>query len=246
MADYTPKATITLKSKASMPTTSLDQQRAAYAWQCVQNVPNDYDKLAKAAPALIMNNGLMQALAFYQDKGKTKEGVMDRYHALNVHLMRWLGRQFGGNNFPAEQTASFDTVMPALIAVNVWKMFPFVALMVLAGLQAVPETLYEAARVDGANLWQEIRFVMLPQLRLVLASVTLILTIWGFNGITIIYTMTRGGPANRSLITPIQIFKQAFEFLRFSEAAALSVLLFAFLALLTLAYLRIFRAASDE
>lgn len=114
MADYTPKATITLKSKASMPTTSLDQQRAAYAWQCVQNVPNDYDKLAKAAPALIMNNGLMQALAFYQDKGKTKEGVMDRYHALNTHLMRWLGRQFGGNNFPAEQTASFDTVMPAL------------------------------------------------------------------------------------------------------------------------------------
>ncbi len=139
-----------------------------------------------------------------------------------------------------------DTVMPALIAVNVWKMFPFVALMVLAGLQAVPETLYEAARVDGANLWQEIRFVMLPQLRLVLASVTLILTIWGFNGITIIYTMTRGGPANRSLITPIQIFKQAFEFVRFGEAAALSVMLFAFLALLTLAYLRLFRAASED
>ncbi|MDS4057089.1 MAG: type III-B CRISPR module-associated protein Cmr5 [Candidatus Contendobacter sp.] len=114
MADYTPKATITSKSKAPMPTTSLDQQRAAYAWQCVQNVPKDYDKLAKAAPALIMNNGLMQTLAFYQDKGKTKEGVMDRYHALNAHLMRWLGQQFGGNSFPSAQNASFDTVMPAL------------------------------------------------------------------------------------------------------------------------------------
>ncbi|MDG4554100.1 MAG: type III-B CRISPR module-associated protein Cmr5 [Candidatus Competibacter sp.] len=114
MADYTPKATITLKSKAPLPTTSLDQQRAAYAWKCVQNVPKDYDKLAKAAPALIMNNGLMQALAFYQDKGKTKEGVMDRYHALNAHLMRWLGQQFGGNSFPSAQNASFDTVMPAL------------------------------------------------------------------------------------------------------------------------------------
>ncbi len=138
-----------------------------------------------------------------------------------------------------------STVMPALIAVNVWKMFPFVALMVLAGLQSVPESLYEAARVDGANLWQEIRFVMLPQLRLVLASVTLILTIWGFNGITIIFTMTRGGPANRSLITPIQIFKQAFEFLRFNEAAALSVLLFLFLAVLTFLHLRLFRATAD-
>ena len=99
MADYTPKATISLKSKASLPTTSLDQQRAAYAWQCVQNLPKDYDKLAKGAPALIMNNGLMQALAFYQDKGKTKEGVMDRYHALNAHLRCWLGRQLGGTIF---------------------------------------------------------------------------------------------------------------------------------------------------
>lgn len=114
MADNKLKATITLKSKTPMLSTSLDQQRAAYSWECVQHIPKDYDKLAKAAPALVMNNGLMQALAFYQDKGKTKEGIMDRYHALNAHLMRWLGRQFSGNSFPSEQNASFDTVMPAL------------------------------------------------------------------------------------------------------------------------------------
>ena len=115
------KATVAKKPESSpkteervMPST-LDQQRAAYAWECVQNIPKDYDKLAKAAPALIMNNGLMQTLAFYQNKGKTQEGVMDRYHALNAHLMRWLGRRFGGgNNFPSEQNASFNTVMPAL------------------------------------------------------------------------------------------------------------------------------------
>jgi multiple sugar transport system permease protein len=140
---------------------------------------------------------------------------------------------------PVGWLISRDTVLPSLIAVNVWKMFPFVAVMVLAGLQAVPETLYEAARVDGATFLQEVRFIMLPQLRAVLLSVTLLLTIWGFNGITIIYAMTRGGPANRSLITPIQIFKHAFEFIRFNEAAALSVLLFGFLALLTIAYLRL-------
>lgn len=102
-------ATITRKVRPS-----LDQQRAAYAWKCVQNIPKDYDKLAKAAPALIMNNGLMQTLAFYQDKGKTKEGVMDRYHALNAHLMCWLGRQFSDNEFPSEQDVSFETVMSAL------------------------------------------------------------------------------------------------------------------------------------
>ena len=152
----------------------------------------------------------------------------------------------GAIEAPVGWLTNRDTVMPALIAVNVWKMFPFVALMVLAGLQSIPDTLYEAARVDGANLWQEIRFVMLPQLRLVLTSVSLILTIWGFNGITIIYAMTRGGPANRSLITPIQIFKHAFEFLRFNEAAALSVLLFLGLAALTAIYLYVFSRTQED
>ena len=137
-----------------------------------------------------------------------------------------------------------DTVMPALIAVNVWKMFPFVAVMVLAGLQAVPETLYEAARVDGVTFWDEVRHIMLPQLRAVLLSVTLLLLIWGLNAITIIYAMTRGGPANRSLITPIQIFTEAFEFFQFNQAAALSVAFFVITGIFIVIYLRV--SASNE
>ncbi len=137
-----------------------------------------------------------------------------------------------------------DTVMPALIAVNVWKMFPFVAVMILAGLQAVPETLYEAARVDGATFWDEVRHIMLPQLRAVLLSVTLLLLIWGLNAITIIYAMTRGGPANRSLITPIQIFTEAFEFFQFNQAAALSVAFFVITGIFIVIYLRV--SASNE
>ena len=68
-----------------------------------------------------------------------------------------------------------DTVMPALIAINAWKLFPFVAVMVLAGLQTVPNELYESARIDGANFWQEVRHIMLPQLRAVLTAITLLL-----------------------------------------------------------------------
>lgn len=136
-----------------------------------------------------------------------------------------------------------DTVMPALIAVNTWKMYPFVAVMVLAGLQGIPASLYEAARVDGATFWHEVRYITLPQLRPVLGSVLLLLLIWGFNAITLIYTMTRGGPANRSLIVPIQIFRQAFEFFDFHLAAATSVLLFLFLTALIAGYLRLFGRA---
>ncbi|PPD18460.1 MAG: type III-B CRISPR module-associated protein Cmr5 [Methylobacter sp.] len=70
---------------------SLDQQRAAYAWQKVQalhpNIKSEYGKLAKGAPALIMNNGLMQTLAFYQDK----KG--DHYKELNQHIIDWLWKR---------------------------------------------------------------------------------------------------------------------------------------------------------
>ena len=129
------------------------------------------------------------------------------------------------------------TVLPALVAVNVWKMFPFVAIMVLAGLQAIPASLYEAARVDGASFWQEVRFIMLPQLRPILAVITLLLLIAGVNSITIIYGTTRGGPADRSLITSIQIFVESFEQFRFNRGSALSALFFAVSTVFIVAYI---------
>jgi multiple sugar transport system permease protein len=138
-----------------------------------------------------------------------------------------------------------DTVMPALIAINAWKLFPFVAVMVLAGLQTVPNELYEAARIDGANFWQEVRHVMLPQLRAVLTAITLLLVIWGLNAITIIYTITRGGPANRTLITPIQIFRYAFELFQFNQAAALSVMFFAVTVIFVAIYIKLFATRSE-
>jgi multiple sugar transport system permease protein len=139
-----------------------------------------------------------------------------------------------------------DLVLPSLIAVNVWKMFPFVAIMVLAGLQSLPDTLYEAARVDGAGFLDEVRYIMLPHLRPILMSVSLLLFIWGINGITIIYTMTRGGPAKQSLILPIQIFKHAFEAFQFNQAAALSLVMFLALFAAILIYMAVSRSAEEK
>ncbi len=129
--------------------------------------------------------------------------------------------------------------MPSLVAVNVWKQCPFVAVMVLAGLQTVPKELFEAARVDGASFWGEVRHVMLPGLRDVFVAIGLLLTIWGLNGITLVYAMTRGGPANRTLILPIQIFRQAFDAVQINEAAALSAMFFAFALVVVWLYVRV-------
>lgn len=127
---------------------------------------------------------------------------------------------------PVRWLTNPSIVLPALTAVNVWKMFPFVSIMVLAGLQSIPVSLYEAAKVDGATFQDEVRYITLPQLRPILASITLLLIIAGVNSITIIYAMTKGGPADRSLITSIQIFVEAFQYFNFNQASALSVMFF--------------------
>jgi len=137
-------------------------------------------------------------------------------------------------------------VMPAMIAINTWKLFPFVAVMVLAGLQTVPEELYESARIDGASFWDEVRYIMLPQLRPVLVTAVLLLTIWGLNAVTVIYVITRGGPANRTLITPIQILRQAFEALEVNQAAALSTMYFAVSLIVVALYVRFVATRDDE
>ena len=106
------KSTITLKNQSASPPkppptpltvrTTLDQQRAAYAWKGVQGCTKEYVNLAKAAPALIMNNGLMQTLAFYESKGKPHHQQLAR------HLSGWLHQQ-------SHVTASdFNAVMTSL------------------------------------------------------------------------------------------------------------------------------------
>lgn len=86
---------------------TLEQRRAHYAWQCVQGCnASDYDKLVKGAPALIMSNGLMQSLAFWQEKGKKQA----RYAELVKHLCGWLRQRFP-EHFP---TNSYADVMQGL------------------------------------------------------------------------------------------------------------------------------------
>ena len=100
-------ATDATKKTDDKKTVNLDQQRAAYAWQCVQCCNGDYTNLAKAAPALIMTNGLMQTLAYYQEKGK------NHHLALSKHLREWLKcrfkQQINDSDFSAIMQALFNT-----------------------------------------------------------------------------------------------------------------------------------------
>jgi len=131
-----------------------------------------------------------------------------------------------------------NTVLPSLIVVNIWKEFPFAMIMVLAGLQTVPDQLLRAARVDGAGPWQAFWHVTFPHLRGVSTITVLLLVVTSINAFTIPWIMTGGGPAGASHIWITAIYEMAFGRLRFGAAAAYSVILFLILMSLGYFYVR--------
>jgi multiple sugar transport system permease protein len=130
-------------------------------------------------------------------------------------------------------------IMPSLILVNTWKSFPFVMMMMLAGLQTIPEDLYKAARVDGASAWAQFWEITIPQLIPVSMVTSLLLFIANMNSFTLIEIMTGGGPAHLSEILITWIYHASFQTLRFGLASAASVLLFIVLIIFSVLYVRV-------
>lgn len=122
--------------------------------------------------------------------------------------------------------AGGDTAMLSVVAVNVWKMFPFVLLMVEASLQGVGKDLKEAAVIDGASRWDVFRNVTWPAISQNCYSVLLLLTIWTLNAFTFIYALTEGGPAHKTEVMAMYIYKKAFTNYDFGIASAASTVLF--------------------
>jgi len=143
----------------------------------------------------------------------------DIYGVFNFVLMK-LGLIKAPLNFLGTTLA-----YPSIILVNVWRGFPFFAINLLAGLQAIPEELYEAAKVDGASRWQSFLHITLPGVRTVMLIVTLLSFIWTANDFTSIWVLTRGGPSGATEPFPIITYMTAFIGLELGKAAALPVLL---------------------
>ena len=106
----------------------------------------------------------------------------------------------------------------------------------LAGLQSVPEELYEAAKVDGANARQRFWHITLPQLKSVLTVVILLRTIWMFNKFDIVWLMTAGGPMHGTEHLPILAYRKAFEAYDIGAGAAVSTLSFIILSVAVMIY----------
>ncbi|MBP2472012.1 multiple sugar transport system permease protein [Crossiella equi] len=154
----------------------------------------------------------------------------------------WLKELFGQHVFFFNE----GWAIPSLAVINTWKWLGYYAVLVFAGLQAIPPTVYEAGRVDGAGEVRMFRHLTLPLLRPVLVMVVVLNVISAFQVFDIVQVTTKGGPANASNVLQLYIYNKAFSQFDFGYASAMSVALFAMLALITFSQLRLARANESD
>lgn len=129
------------------------------------------------------------------------------------------------------------TAFPAVILTIIWQGIPFFALMLLAGLQGIPDELYDSADVDGANGIQKFFLITIPSLRSVIFVTTLLRIIWVANSVDVIFNLTEGGPAYTTQTLSVYIFNKGNS-LNLSYASTMSIMLTLLLSLVAVLYLR--------
>jgi multiple sugar transport system permease protein len=144
------------------------------------------------------------------------DGSLGVLNYLLVRVFRILPQGVGWLSEPG-------TAMASVIAVNVWRGFPFFGISFLAGMKAIPGELYEAAAVDGATAIQRFRHVTLPGIRTIMIIVLLLSTIWTFNDFAIVYILTKGGPGGATTVLPVFTYEMAFGAQRLGEAIAVAL-----------------------
>ncbi|HET6511113.1 MAG TPA: sugar ABC transporter permease [Candidatus Kapabacteria bacterium] len=137
-----------------------------------------------------------------------------------------------------------DTALSALVIVGVWKNAGYNMLIFLAGLSGISNEVIEAARLEGASVWQRTRHVIVPMLLPVIFFVTVITTISAFQIFEQTYVLTKGGPANSTLTLSYYIWQMAFQFFDMGLASAMAYVLFAILAVLTVVQFQVRKRAA--
>ena len=131
------------------------------------------------------------------------------------------------------------TALPAVLVVSLWGSFPFFTLFILAGLQGIPDDLYEAASVDGAGLWLQFRLVTLPLLMPIIVATVVLRVIGMVNAPDLLIVLTGGGPGHATQVLSLYAFQKAYAEFDFGYAAAVSVFMLLLLMAFTVVYVRV-------
>jgi len=173
-----------------------------------------------AMPSVI--KGLMWRLVYHPDAGILNYFLMSI--GILDHKINWL--------------ADFTWTLPAVILVGIWSGMPQSAITLLAGLQTIPDELYEAADIDGAGSWEKFWHVTRPLLRPVLVAISSLEFIWNFNSFSLVYVLTEGGPGGRTRLPMLLAYEEAFRYGNFGYAAALGNAMMIIIAVFVFVYFR--------
>ncbi len=148
---------------------------------------------------------------------------------------------FGLISDPIGWLSTSATAFPCVILVSIWKGYPLVMVQILAGIQTISTDMYEAAEIDGANLWQRFRYVTIPALKPILTTILILDTVWVFKQFTLIWLMTSGGPGSSTMVSAIEIYKNAFSYFKYGLASAQSVYILLICYLIGVVFRRLLR-----
>jgi ABC-type sugar transport system permease subunit len=143
-----------------------------------------------------------------------------------VGLINFSLRSFGLIDEPIAFLESFATALPSVIAAAIWQIVGFFMIILLTGLQSIPQNLYEAASIDGASRWSQFWRITLPLLRPSLFLCFVIGIIASFTSFDLIYVMTGGGPGHATELLITYVYKTAFTLTQFDYAGALTIVMF--------------------
>ena len=144
-------------------------------------------------------------------------------------ILTWTLMQWGWIDSPINYLGDPGSARASVIAANVWRGIPFVAISLLAGLQTIPQSLHEAAALDGATSWQRFRRITLPLLTPIIAVVMTFSVLFTFTDFQLIYVLTRGGPVNATHLMATLSFQRAIPGGQLGEGAAIAVAMIPFL-----------------
>ena len=147
---------------------------------------------------------------------------------------------------PIAWLANTKFVLGSVIVAELWRGIPFFAISLLAAVQGLPDDIYEAARVDGSTKFQTFRFITLPMLKNTIVLTTLLRTIWEFNSVDLIYSLTGGGPVGKTTTLSMLIANQAIKTSNYGYGSALSVVSFAILAVIAVIYMKLSGFGKEE
>ncbi|TVQ40139.1 MAG: sugar ABC transporter permease [Spirochaetaceae bacterium] len=162
--------------------------------------------------------------------------VYDHEFGLLNHTLKATGLW---NNPPVWLGAPISAFI-ATIWVDIWVGIPFMALIFLAGMQAISRDLYESGDIDGANARQKFLHITIPGIRHLILIATMLSSLWTFNDFNTVFILTKGGPGTSTEILITAVYKHGFEWLRFSRAAVMAVVTFIILTVVSLFYAHVF------